>query len=509
MAYFQTKATRLAIKTEVTEGTPVAPTAATEYVPIESDFSITPAFDQLENDELTGSIGSSKDVLGLENPEATISLYLKSSGTEGVAPQADVLLNAAFGAKSINATEYSTTASSTAGTASVRAVVKSTGNSSNFERGEALLIKDTGLTNGYEIANVYTVDDANTLSLLFNLPSAPAASKGLGKASLYKPSDSGHPTFSLWGYRANNAAVELISGARVSEFSMDVPAGDFVNCSYTIPGVAYYFNPIEITSTDIKLDFNETGPTTRAATVAAGWYKDPISLADAIQTAMNDVASDTITVTYSSTTGKFTIASSGSVLELLWNTGTNAANTIGDKIGFSTAADDTGALTYTSDNALTLTSPQTPSFYSVNPFVAKNNKVQLGSFYDYSCFSAQNVSFSLTNEITPVTSICSVSGKEATVITAREASIEVLANFQQYEVDKFKRFRSGDTTQFAFSFGEKTGGNWTPGKCGNLALVTSTITSFELVDTDGLVTLQMTLSAYVESGLGEIYLNFL
>lgn len=509
MAYFQTKATRVAVKVEVTEGVPVAPTTATDYLPVETDFSLTPSFDQLTNEELTGTIGKSKDTLGLENPEASLSLYLKSSGSEGVAPQQSLLLEAAFGAKSINATEYTTTASSTAGTSSVRAVVKSTGNANNFERGEALLVKDSALTNGYEIANVYTVDDANTLSTLFNFPSAPASGVGLGKASLYKPADSGHPTFSLWDYRANGGGIEMIAGCRVSELSMEVNAGEFVNMSYTVPGIAFYFNPVEITATDTKLDFTETGPTVRVATIPAGWYKDPIALADAISTAMNDVATDAITVSYSSSTGKYTISTAGSLLSLLWNTGANAANTIGDKIGFSTAADDTAALTYTSDNALTLTSPQTPSFYDVNPFVAKNNKVQLGSFSDYTCFSAQTLSFTLSDEITPVLSICSASGKEASVITAREATVEVLANFQQYEVDKFKRFRSGENTQFAFSFGEKTGSNWTPGKCGNLAMFNSTITNWELTDTDGLVTLNMTLSAYVTSGLGEVYLNLL
>ena len=32
----------------------------------------------------------------------------------------------------------------------------------------------------------------------------------------------------------------------------------------------------------------------------------------------------------------------GSTFSLLWNTGTNAANTIGDLIGFSVAGNDTG-----------------------------------------------------------------------------------------------------------------------------------------------------------------------
>lgn len=507
MAYFQTKSSRVAIVTEVTEGTPVSPSAAGSYIPIESDFSMAPSFDTLTNDELTGSIGSSKDVLGLENPESSFSLYLKSSGSEGVAPQADVLFNSAFGGKSVESTEYNTTASSTAGDSTTRAVIKSTGNMNNKERGEALLIKDSALSFGYEIVNVYTVDDANTVSTLFNIPGAPASGVGLGKASLYKPADTGHPTFSLWGYKANSAAVEMISGCRVSELSIDVPAGDFVNCSYTIPGLAYYFNPIEITATTDTIDFTDDGGAV-SASLTNKFYKDPIDAADALAAAMTAASApsggQTISVSYSSSTGKFTVSATGTTFDVDWATTTN---TLGAKFGFT--ADDSGSTSYVSDAALTLTSPQTPSFYSVNPFVAKNNKVQFGSFYDYTCFSAQNVSFTLSNEITAVSSICSESGKEASVITARECSVDVLANLQQYESHNFKKYRAGDNVQFAFSFGEKSGGNWIPGKCGNLALFTSTITSFELVDTDGLVTLQTTLTGYVESGLGEIYLNFL
>jgi flagellar hook-associated protein 2 len=58
------------------------------------------------------------------------------------------------------------------------------------------------------------------------------------------------------------------------------------------------------------------------------------------------------TVTYNSATQKFTIKENGSSLtelQLLWGTGANVANSAASLLGFD-AANDTGAVTYTSDN---------------------------------------------------------------------------------------------------------------------------------------------------------------
>jgi hypothetical protein len=59
---------------------------------------------------------------------------------------------------------------------------------------------------------------------------------------------------------------------------------------------------------------------------------------------------ETYTVSQSSTTGKWTIATGGAYLSLLRSTGTNVANSVWTAIGFTTAADSTGSLTYTGAN---------------------------------------------------------------------------------------------------------------------------------------------------------------
>ena len=231
MASFQTKGSRMAIVTEVTEGTPVSPTLATQYIALQDGYSLEPAFEVLDNAELTGSIGKAKPVLGLENPTASLDHYIRHSGVEGQEPNFGPLIEGVMGGKSVNATEYDTDTGSSAGTASAAAiVVVDAGDGANFERGEALLIKDA--TNGYKVRNVQSIA-TDDLTLNFNLNAAPAANVTLGKAVLYKPG-SAYPTFSMWDYRGNGAAVQMMAGSRVTELGIEANAGEFINGSFSL-----------------------------------------------------------------------------------------------------------------------------------------------------------------------------------------------------------------------------------------------------------------------------------
>lgn len=108
----------------------------------------------------------------------------------------------------------------------------------------------------------------------------------------------------------------------------------------------------DIGSTNNKIDFEETAASELTATLTQATYNAD-TLATEIKTRLEAAGAAGYTVTYSDTTNKFTIvsdAAGGATLDLLWNTGTNAANSVGTTIGFLVAADDSGSLTYTSDN---------------------------------------------------------------------------------------------------------------------------------------------------------------
>ncbi len=499
--YGSSKSNVLAVVKEVTAGTPVDPSSGSDYVALQSDFQMAPNFEQLTNDEIRASIGKSKTIQGLEQPEGGFSHYMKASGVEGTPPEIGDLLESAFGATSANSTQRTTTTSSTT------SVVKLAAGGSDFARGKAVLVKDG--TNGYNIRPVHSVS-TNDLTLGFNLPNGPASGVNTGKCVNFSPANSGHPSLTLHAYRGNGQALEVLAGALVQEMTIDAKAGQNINTNFSFQGTKYHFNPIRIAAADTKLDFEDSSGAL-VATVTAKLYRSPQELAQAIQDSMNAQGSvDTFTVTYDNATGKFTFTSNGSAFELNWNTGANTANTIGDKIGFLTAADDTGSLTYTSDNAQSYASPYTPSFDSADPVAAKNLEILLGDAADASCFCAQEVSIKLTNTITNVLCICAESGVDQKKVTERRVTIAFKALLPKYDADKFNRYATNQETRFAFNFGPKSGGNWVPGKCGNVYVPTCTVSKFQVTDLDSMIGIDVELEGFVDSsGNGEVYLNFL
>jgi len=497
-----TRNRRVAIKVETTEGTPVAPTAATDYIASQDDFAMEPAFENLDNAEIRASIGPSKSIVGLENPTASFSHYLRHSGVEGQAPNYSDLVQAVFGAEEVEGTEYDTVAGSTTTVVNV-----DSGEGVNFQRGQPLLIKDGA--NGYSIRPIQSIS-TDALTLGFALSSAPASGVDLGKAVLYYPANEDHQTLTLWHYVGNGGAVEMMAGSRIVDMSVSASAGELINANYSLEGIAYYWDPIEIESTDTYLDFTDDD-STYAAQISAKFYKDPHQLAAALTTAMNATGTtQTHAVTYNNSTGKFNIANTtGSTLSLLWNTGGNAANTVGDKIGFSVAADDTGATDYDSDNAQSYASPQTPSFDDADPLVAKNQVVFVGDQGDNVCFKPSTVDISISTPKANINDICAESGRSGSVITERAVTVSVTALLEQYDADKFRRMRENSDTRFMYSFGSKSGGNWEAGKCGCFYIPTATVSAMSLEDQDGLVAMSLDLTAYVDNdGNGEIYLGF-
>lgn len=502
MTAIQTRNSIMAVKVESTEGVPVSPDASGDFIALQDDAAFTYETETLENAELKSSLGSAAPIQGFENPSMSFSHYLKHSGVEGTAPEMEELLEGAFGTQTIQATERDTVAGSTTSVINV-----DVGEGVEYARGTALMIKDG--VNGYTVRNVESIA-TDALTLGFNIDTAPATGVSLGRAVAYAPADLGHQPMSVWMYNGNGGQVSMMAGGKVTEFSITAEAGQLINSSFSLEGLAHYFNPIDIAADDIYIDFTDDQGTAEAQ-VTAKVYKDPHELAGAIASAMNAVTTETITVTYSDTTGKFTLAATGALFSLLWNTGTNAANTIADAIGFSAASDSTGATSYEAPSAIDLSASYTPSFDSSSPLVAKNNSVLLGDADDNVCFKANSISLTLTDTRRTIDDICAATGRSGSIINARTAEISVTALLDQYEADKYRKFRENETTKFAYVAGLKdAASNWVPGSVVNMFTPTAKISSFNLADDDGLISLEMTLTAFVNnSGEGEIFLNFL
>jgi len=175
--------------------------------------------------------------------------------------------------------------------------------------------------------------------------------------------DSGHAQFTRYrtlGMDGSQCGASFLGGVFYHEQGPGIGLDDHVLGTWA-NDQSYYddsFDPVTVSSgVNDKIDFTDDDGTF-AATVAAASYTDGATLATAIQTALNATAStQTYTCTFSSSLMRYTIANTtGALLSLLWNSGANKLITIGGDIGFDTTADDTGALNYQSDNAVTVDS---------------------------------------------------------------------------------------------------------------------------------------------------------
>lgn len=104
----------------------------------------------------------------------------------------------------------------------------------------------------------------------------------------------------------------------------------------------------KIISSNKYFDFKASSVGAQLTVILPEGEYTPEELAQALEDGLNIAdAGHTYTVTYSRTTGRFTISTSGSYLSLLFVTGTNAASSVHSAIGFA-SSDQTGSLSYVS-----------------------------------------------------------------------------------------------------------------------------------------------------------------
>jgi hypothetical protein len=484
-----------ALTAEMGAGNYAEPSAGSQFVPLRPGNELSYEPEQLESDEVQNDIGASKSSTGKEVVSGKHSAYLKHSGVEGQEPEVGILYHSVMGDINIVATEILTAASSTI------SVVK-VADGTQFVQGQALLVKKA---NGYKIVNIDSIS-GNDLTLNFNLDSAPSAGVGLGKAITYLPVAQGHPTFSTTKYLGNGFAKEVSAGNTVTEASFTMDANGFGEVSFSFEGTKYFFNPIEITASNKFLDFiDDYG--TWAVDIAEKIYKTPIELADALTSAMNAASpNEDHSVSFSSVDGKFTIVSE-IFLSLLWDTGTNSANTIGTKLGFSVASDDTAALTYSSDNAQSYAPSLTPSYDNGENIIIKGAELFIGNATDNLCFCAQSVSLTVSKAVEDVDCICEESGILEKIPTSRTATMEITAVLKKHDVSLLDALLKNEGISAMMNCGHKVGGNWVAGKCFNSYLQRCTVSKYT-TSGDSFIQVNLSLKGFVTTSKKDVYLNF-
>lgn len=103
----------------------------------------------------------------------------------------------------------------------------------------------------------------------------------------------------------------------------------------------------DVTANNKYIDFAEGGGELTAE-LDLGSYT-ALELCAEIKAQLEAIGGFTYTITYSTSTNKFTFAAS-STFSLLWNTGTHKATDVSDLCGYDDAADDSGSASYLADN---------------------------------------------------------------------------------------------------------------------------------------------------------------
>ena len=488
------RASIFAIKEEVTAGEYVKPDLGTQFVPLRPGNSLSFTAEQLESDELLNDIGAAKSFVGKESSEGSHSAYLRHSGVEGQEPQLGVMFESVMGTKVVNGVQYNAAAGS-----DFEIVVVA--NPEDFYPGQALLIKNGS---GYEIRNIKSIDDSDLYLNFYS--NASALGVGLGRAITYIPAPQGHPTFSATKYLGNAHAIEATAGNTVSELSLTADANGFGEVEFTYAGTKYFFNPIEITASNKYLDFTDDYGTW-AAILAEKTYKTPIELADALKAAMDAISpNEQHNVVFSSTTGKFTISSS-IFLSLLWDSGTNSANSIGETLGFVVTSDDTGSLSYLSDAAQDYSSPVVPAYDSADAIIIKGAELFIGRETDNVCVCAQSISLTISKETEDVDCICEETGVKEKIAVSRSVEMSVTAVLNKHDATLLDALLKNSGISAMLNAGPKTGGNWIPGKCFNVYLSNCTVSSYTTTG-DSFIQAEITLKGFVTSTQKDVYLNF-
>lgn len=488
------RASVFAVKEESTSGDLILPTAGTEFVPLRPGFTMAPTLEELSSDEMVNDIGMTKSYIGLETVEGTHPAYFKSKGSAGF-PNWEIILRSSLGAKNQRTSTDTVVVGSTVTAIKVA-------DASLYAVGQAVMI------NG-EIRNITalnTTTDILTMNFAFTTVNT---GDTIQKCYCVLPAASGHPSYSAVVYRASGAAIEAAAGCLSKQVTMTMEAGKQAEINFNFEGTKYFYNPIEITATNKYLDIEDFATNVVAATLTEKIYRSPDELAAEITTKAAAATGEAVTCTFSSSTGKFTIANGAGTFKLLWNTGANTANSVGTTLGFLVAADDTGAATYTSDSAITYPVPYTPSYDSVDNVIIKGAELFIGSSTDNFCRKTDTVTVTIDTPVTNASSICSETGVLEKLILSREVTLSCSILLEKHEVALFTKFINSSTTQAMVNFGPTSNNLYTVGKSINVCIGNFVITGHK-VSGDEILRIDIEGKGFISSttDLKDIYVNF-
>jgi hypothetical protein len=209
-----------AVEIEVTEGTYVAPSAATSYVQTLADGAeMVPAKELLERNIFTGSIGKVTPRTGLRSVSGSLPVEMRASETEGGAPEYDKLMRSALGSRTqVTATTIDDADSGSPHTTSRLYLLDADAN--KYSVGQIVTVKKAGAYHTSPISAVSNTAGDVYVDLLVAASAAFVDGNIIAAHTTYKPANSGHPSLSISKY-IEAAVLEQATGCRVSTLALE------------------------------------------------------------------------------------------------------------------------------------------------------------------------------------------------------------------------------------------------------------------------------------------------
>lgn len=216
MADLLKRNTVIGVEEEVTEGTYVAPAAATSFVqPLVDGFEQSGTRELIERDVLTGSIGKVSPLAGERGVTGSLPVEMRGSGTEGEKPDFDKLLEGALGQSRQIAAQVTTKTGN-----GVSQLEIQDADIGDFAVGDGLVILESG---AHHICVVTAVDPTGGTANITILPAASGAFSDnvvISKTTTYFPANADHPSLSL-SYYLGNGKNQRATGAKINSMSLD------------------------------------------------------------------------------------------------------------------------------------------------------------------------------------------------------------------------------------------------------------------------------------------------
>lgn len=234
--------TKVGVMKEVTEGTYVAPAAATDYVqPLSDGLEMVPAKELKQRNVLNNSIGKSRSRVGIKSVTASIPTEVVGGGLEGAKPDYDYLLEAALGSVDQETTQTTTKA---AGNTSTVLQIEDA-DISKFAVGYCIVILEAGNHVINVITAVVTTPGSANITVLRAKPGGGSYSNSvvIAKFVNFYPANSGHPTLSVSVYHGDEIR-ESGSGMRPTAMTLEnFTTGELASFNFELEGIT--FNEID------------------------------------------------------------------------------------------------------------------------------------------------------------------------------------------------------------------------------------------------------------------------